>query len=446
MKVKGQTSTAETRDQLLERRRKPGALTSSGPQKDQVVFGLDAFKHILAKHSVRNARYGTPYALASLNILEWLEVAKTFGEPASKQLLRSTQDAILKCIRLSDRLCPYAPGKFILLLPDCSQKMAKQILERICLVVATCKTQYHKTTLRASLSYKLCGISVEPANLEAMLASIGIEVVSAAREDNPAHQNMADDLKESWLSRYANLQTCHWLGTSDSPAFAQMKACDKWASEKEVLLVEVHPEESGIKSSQSGYQTIAGYLNLLQQIEHPGLLRLSDFYLVPDSPLQLVFEFPPGQRWDKFLAKPEFGRRDPAMQMINWAEQICSCLIVLQKHFPHLLSLKLDSQSFSLDENLDLVFCDYFWHCLEIGKPESDPALAVQSFGQLMSQIVNHVCPPDAHVCPPDANDDVRKFFHILSQGSGSPASAPKELNNFYKIRAKLLQMAGAHA
>lgn len=425
MKSKGQTSISETGpksgpifgDQILERRQRPGKAGTVSLKKDQVIGGLEAFKHVLDKHAVRYARQGTPYALARLEILQWAEVAKNFGQSACKQLLRTTQEAILKGLRASDRLCEYLPGKFIVLLADCNQKTAKQVLERICLVASTCKTQYHKTSLRSSLSTKLTAADVGHTNIETMLAAIGICEQESPPEASSNNKSQTEESYTSWLARYDNFKACDKLYIAGEPMSDQSQADDRWDSGKPVLLC-------SISAQLDDYQVIASRASSLMQIEHPGLLRLRDFFIAPQMPLQLVLDFPSGVRLDEFLAKPLLGKSDPSTVVTRWAEQICSCLIVLQKQFPRPLCLEMTSASFFVTKDLQLVFCDFAWSCLCLA--EGDHLATSRSFGQFMQGIVHKLSLKDSQL---------ESFFNKLCH-----ASVPKDLNNFYKIRTSLLQ------
>ena len=89
------------------------------------------FDEYLNREVKRTARYGSSFALLSLDLRKFKSVNDTFGHAAGDETLRSVARAILEAIRASDISCRIGGDEFAILLPQAERANAEVLALRI---------------------------------------------------------------------------------------------------------------------------------------------------------------------------------------------------------------------------------------------------------------------------------------------------------------------------
>ena len=90
-----------------------------------------AFHLSLDKEISRASRGGDPLSLLFVDLDYFKKINDSYGHPAGDKVLREVAQYINDLLRKTDHVCRYGGEEFALLLPNCSQKRAMEIGERI---------------------------------------------------------------------------------------------------------------------------------------------------------------------------------------------------------------------------------------------------------------------------------------------------------------------------
>jgi diguanylate cyclase (GGDEF)-like protein len=85
----------------------------------------------LRREMERSRRGGGRFAVALLDLDRFKDYNDRHGHPAGDQLLRQAASQWRTRLRLVDTLCRYGGEEFVVLLPDCPEKEATTVIERI---------------------------------------------------------------------------------------------------------------------------------------------------------------------------------------------------------------------------------------------------------------------------------------------------------------------------
>lgn len=89
------------------------------------------FEEHLHREINRSSRYGSSFALLSMDLRKFKSVNDTYGHAAGDEILRSVARASLEVIRASDITCRIGGDEFTILLPQAERLSAEILAERI---------------------------------------------------------------------------------------------------------------------------------------------------------------------------------------------------------------------------------------------------------------------------------------------------------------------------
>jgi len=394
-----------------------------------MLMSKEAFKHLLLKYCQREARDGRDFCLAGLNVLEYQQVQE-LSEQAAQQLLRLVEDICLRSQREKDRLCRVGLGTFILILPDTDKKAAELTLERLVGTLSGAKTHYHQRPIRASTTFRIAHSKDLGANIEALLASIGLTLNEAGTIDlsktGVTATKTSSDNFAIWLTRYKNVssigQECFDIGNHKIQA-TNFTAQDAW-SNSQVLLRKFEFENDSI---QDTLDKIIKRTRTLEELDHPSLIATKDFQLENENTLWLA------RHAVTHLPLKDYSRNKIGEETItNWCYQLLNLIVYLQSLIPPVVPPLFSQENLLVNENQHLLLTNfeagYLFACLANGEQitsntDLDYQAVIVSIAQLMKDLI-------------DSSSMAEPKINSLFEKLKSPL--PKDLGTAYKVRAAL--------
>jgi len=361
--------------QALERRAggRSGTRRSSNTTNEPSLIAPDGVKSLITKLSQRYCKDGRPFAIASLDILEYEQVSNVLGAVAAEQLDRLGKVVCTNSLRGSDRLCFFEPGHILIILPDTTEEAANIVMERITQSIASAKLQHKNKPLRASGAFQVAasdiaedGAEILAPDTEALMESIGYKFDAQDHLYNTQLSSMRLFTKKQrpfsgsfsvWSDRYVNIITTKLEKSVDnSPLpqgviFIRATAEDMWQANRTVNLKMFELADRAAKFDPDALALVARRARVLQQIDHPGVSRLVDFHTYEDRCLYLIE--------NQVIGKPLGSIRANLETVLAWGVQLCNTLIYLQGLMPPLIPPPLKIENFVVSAENQIVLLDY---------------------------------------------------------------------------------------
>jgi GGDEF domain-containing protein len=361
--------------QALERRAngRGSARKQSGRTEEPTVVAADGVRSVVAKQAQRYCKDGRPFAVASLDILEYEQVSNVLGAGAAEQLDRLGKVVCTNSLRGSDRVCFFEPGHILILLPDTTEAAAILVMERITQSIASAKLQHKNKPLRASGAFQVAasdtdesGIEILAPDTDALMEEVGYKFDAQGNLYNTQLSSMRLFTKKQrpfsgsfsvWSDRYVNIQTTKLETSVDqSPLpqgviFIRATAQDQWQANRTVNLKMFELADRAGKFDPEALALVARRARVLQQIDHPGVAKLLDFHSYEDRCLYLIE--------NQVFGKPLFNVRANLETVLGWGVQICNTLIYLQNLMPPLIPPPLKIEDFIISSDNQIVLRDY---------------------------------------------------------------------------------------
>lgn len=439
--------------QGLERRAPGrGGVRKNGASNTPSLIAPDAVGSLVLKHSQRFCKDGRPFSVASLDILEYEQVANVLGAAAADQLDRLGKLVCTNSLRGSDRVCFFEPGHTLILLPDTDAISARLVLERITHSIASARLQYKNKPLRASGAFQVasCDITASESEIlvpdsEALLESVGYKFDTLGSLYNTQLSSMRLFTKKQrpfsgsfsvWSDRYVNIQSVKTetpIVQNQLPSgvvYIRAAALDQWQASRQVNLKMFELADRNAKFAPDSLGLVARRARVLQQIDHPGVTKLLDFHSYEDRSLYLVENQVIGTRLKDVRATLE--------TVLNWCLQLCNTLIYLQGLMPPLIPPPLQMENFMVSPDSQLILMDYevpylLSPLMLVGDSQEvvDPAhlsAPHNKFGMenLLTFIYDLI-----------SKSEHSQAFYGLMDGT-DPDKLPEKLNSIFKIRAEL--------
>ncbi|CAN5702736.1 hypothetical protein BH10CYA1_BH10CYA1_05600 [soil metagenome] len=360
--------------QALERRAsgRGNARKHSNAVSEPSVIAADGVRSMVTKLSQRYCKDGRPFAIASLDILEYEQVSNVLGAGAAEQLDRLGKVVCTNSLRGSDRVCFFEPGHILILLPDTNEVSANLVMERITQSIASAKLQHKNKPLRASGAFQVAasdiaesGVEILAPDTEALMESVGYKFDAKEHLYNTQLSSMRLFTKKQrpfsgsfsvWSDRYVNIQTTKLEKSVDSSPlpqgviFIRATAEDQWQANRTVNLKMFELADRAGKFEPEALGLVARRARVLQQIDHPGVSRLVDFHTYEDRCLYLIE--------NQVIGKPLINVRANLETVLSWGVQLCNTLIYLQGLMPPLIPPPLKIENFVVSDN-QIVLLDY---------------------------------------------------------------------------------------
>lgn len=337
------------------------------------VIAADGVRSLITKLSQRYCKDGRPFAIASLDILEYEQVSNVLGPVAAEQLDRLGKVVCTNSLRGSDRVCFFEPGHILIILPDTSEAAANLVMERITQSIASAKLQHKNKPLRASGAFQVAAIEVYDdgaeilaPDTEALMESVGYKFDAQEHLYNTQLSSMRLFTKKQrpfsgsfsvWSDRYDNIITTKLEKSVDSSPlpqgliFIRATAEDLWQANRTVNLKMFELADRAMRFDPEALILVARRARVLQQIDHPGVSRLVDFHTYEDRCLYLIE--------NQVIGTPLMNVRTSLETVLGWGVQLCNTLIYLQGLMPPLIPPPLKIENFVVSPENQLVLLDY---------------------------------------------------------------------------------------
>lgn len=111
-------------------------LTESGIRDSATrAFTYRYFQHQLRAELQRSARFGHPFSVVFVDVVDLPEIGDTYGAAAAERLLQAVAGRIEETTRSVDTVARFGQGRFALLLPETEGAGAARAAERVARVV-----------------------------------------------------------------------------------------------------------------------------------------------------------------------------------------------------------------------------------------------------------------------------------------------------------------------
>ncbi len=95
------------------------------------LLNYRAFDEMLRSETDRAGRYETTFSIMMIDIDYFKKVNDDFGHPVGDVVLKDLADALIDCVRKSDRVFRYGGEEFAIILPHTGLEKARRLAERI---------------------------------------------------------------------------------------------------------------------------------------------------------------------------------------------------------------------------------------------------------------------------------------------------------------------------
>ncbi len=354
----------------------------SGDYQDEKVapqrpLSEDAFHETLARYCRRFQKDGRDFCLASVTVLEY----KQANDKERDQLDKAVVAVLFKQLRAEDRICFIQPAHYLILIPASQYEEGNVAISRVTDVISQAKFKQKNSHTQLSASSKIVSAQqkapqgpdkclIDP---ETLYNSVGYTLnakgkLLSLKENEEVHSEplFRGDF-EGWMERYSPAKHSGKNASSTSRN-SQAKTVakephgerfrDQWSGNAVVELRELIVPNYGSRDGDTATASSASSANLLrrlrilQNLDHPGINKLADFYVEDNGKLLLVNRLPDGIE----LTNGSFdGKKSPSVEvnastLISWLQQILGALIAMQSLVPPVVPSTFDG--------IKIYYCD----------------------------------------------------------------------------------------
>lgn len=397
-------------------------------------LSAEAFQEVLNRYCRRAQKDGRDFCVASLSVLEY----KTASELEKEHLDKAVVNVLLKFLRSEDRISFIEPAHYLILTPYTSyedaSKAMKRVAERISRSKIRVKTKFIHPSAYVKVISSASRTSHEKGEIaidcEAIYNGIGyrFDAKGRLRCIDDADEELAEPLFRGrfpeWKQRYrvGKDNVVHDVWSDDAPVELRelrMLDCSTWG-------------DGTISSTMSG--NLLRRLRSMQNLDHPNIPRLVDFYVRKDGTLTLVSA--PSVGIDLREKATQIGSEFKVNTdtMVSWLTQILNALVALQAMSPPAVPSSFDDIKIVVRENgssegqitLSNHENEYLKNALLNGGEESPAAQ------NLMQGLIEFIVKLDAN-CREDSD---KRFAAFLRKLDANSLSTP------YKLRTQLKYFA----
>jgi GGDEF domain-containing protein len=413
------------------------------PGKKVAALAPSAFRQALTRLSQRLTRNGREFVLALLTILEYEEVKRVLGDQAAAELNNLGLSICARYTRAADRFCNPEPGRFLIVMPDCSVAGAQSATDRLSALIAGSRIHHKHKQLRASCSSQVADYKPHAGDPEAMLWELGYffdefsELQSYACghwAGRKPYQVFGGQLS-CWFSRYERLDAPEKRSTNEGLHIEYFRAHDCWSAGK---AVQVRSITLSTAFDSAAVELLARRGRALQAIDHPGVLPLLDFHMQDDRQLFLVTEQVCQPDLARFVASEKHLKLEMLADLLL---QLCNSLIFLQSVIPPVVPPPLTASNLLVggDNHLLLVEYElpYLFPALHKSASISDNEMHAVAHGKAVpayTAVIASFASLFENLLP--AGIDGSGLAELLSRVAGT--DLPPKLNTIYKIRAAI--------
>lgn len=361
---------------LEDRRARKGGDYADEKVAPQRPLSEDAFHETLARYCRRFQKDGRDFCLASVTVLEY----KQANDKERDLLDKAVVGVLYKQLRAEDRICFIQPAHYLILLPSSQLEEANAAILRVTELISQSRIKQKNSQMQLSASSKIVSAQQKaPADKglvdpETLYNTVGYTLnakgkLLSLKENEEVHSEplFRGDL-EGWMERYSPAKISG-TNASSTPRNTQIKPAskephskrfhDKWSGDAVVELRELIVPNFGSRDGDTATACSASSANLLrrlrilQNLDHPGINKLADFYADGEGRLLLVNRMPDGiELTNESLngKKSSSSLEVNAPTLISWLQQILGALIAMQSLVPPVVPSSFDG--------IKIYYCD----------------------------------------------------------------------------------------
>ncbi|MDZ4836085.1 MAG: hypothetical protein SGJ27_20090 [Candidatus Melainabacteria bacterium] len=467
-----QTDNSSNKDQPVEQRVLDRRTRKTGDQDERLPaqrpLSEDAFHETIGRYCRRFQKDGRDFCLASITVLEY----KHASEKERDQLDKAVVGVLFKQLRAEDRICFVEPAHYLVLLPSAEIEEANVAIRRVTEKISQSKIKQKSSVMQPSAFSRVVSaqqkatqgqgeIVVDP---ETLYNSVGYTLNAKGKllslednEDSPSEPLFRGNF-DGWMERYVpEKRSAAKKGVAASKASSNsthleggaslVRMQDQWTGKAlvEVRELKLSIDGTEVTTSSAASANLLRRLRILQNLDHPGINKLLDFYAFRDGSLLLVNRPPEGiELTREYLnGKSESPAETDAdaTVLISWLQQILGALIAMQSLVPPVVPASFDGiRVFYFDTDnkdggqivLSNFDTDYLSSSAQLNS-ESGGHVAASGQQNLLDGIVKFILEFAARS---EKTPELVKLVKVLENLDANSLSTP------YKLRAHLKKFA----
>ncbi len=402
------------------------------PNAPRRPLSSEAFHEILSRYCRRAQKDGREFCLASLSVLEY----KTASEQEKEQLDKAVVNVLLKFLRSEDRISFIEPAHYLILTPYTSFDDANTAMKRVAERISNSKIRVKTKFIYPSAFVKVISSASRTTregnetivDCESIYNSLGYTIDGKGRlrcleDDDESHMEpLFRGNLDGWLQRYKTdkHKVMHDLWNENAPV--------------ESRELKIFESEDIVNATINGalFGNLLRRLRALQNVDHPNISRLYDFYARRDGSMILITAPTDGiDLKDESTTKPKVDTET----LVSWLNQILNALVFMQAMSPPAVP--------SSFENIQVFVCDRGSPSerIIVANYEPEYLMGAKLFSNdetppprnLMHGLFEFIVRLDAS-CRADSDD--RRFTDFLRKLDDNSLSSP------YKLRTQLKYFA----
>jgi hypothetical protein len=400
------------------------------------VLSPDGFKQALQKYAVRHAKGDADFALLSVHVSNYRELANKEGGETANLVSESLLRTCLSGLRQQDRVCCPADDFLLFLLPDADRGGAEQARIRVKQILSQAKLKQSGKILKPEGAVQSSHCGDAACDIDAMLHEVGAMVDehgAIVKQEGEARESLLARAKlESWAQRYHGFTLSNNGGTGSTASngstpsnltLAAGQTCcatDSWSD----LPVRIHKVAA---DAAPAWDEVIRRARVLQSIDHPALNRLVDFHC--DQQLHAVFLVWGEREGRHRLSEILGGKQDlkPALAL-RWIGEIVGALAYLQQLVPPVVPTKLSADDL-LESGQDIVIDGGLDSYIFDGGKGKTVAALFADIAHLIERIAQST---DSAKLPPRLSELVAQL---------KLKEVPQNTNTMHKVRAAVREL-----
>lgn len=398
-------------------------------------LSAEAFQETLNRYCRRAQKDGREFCVASLSVLEY----KTASELEKEHLDKAVVNVLLKFLRSEDRISFIEPAHYLILTPYTSFEDANSAMKRVAERISHSRIRVKTKFIHPSAYVKVISSAARTSHekgetaidCESIYNSIGYTI------DGKGRLRSLDDVDEAhveplfkgsfdgWMQRYkvGKDKVMHDVWNGNAPV-----------ESREIKIVDDSGRATAtISSALAG--NLMRRLRSMQNVDHPNISRVTDFYARKDGTLILVSALANGIDLKSRIAdgNSTHALKVDTMSLVSWLTQILNALVALQAMSPPAVPA-------SFEELKIIVIVDGSPHGrVVVSNYEQDYLLGASLYSSeetsgaqnLMRRLIEFMMKADSN-CRADSDKRFAAFLRKLDENAlSTPYKLRTQLKNF---------------
>lgn len=439
---------------ILERRaRKGGPAPEDGKGAGRRPLSAEAFQETVSRYCRRFQKDRREFCLSSISVLEYRKA----NDQEKEQLDKAVVSVLFKFLRAEDRICFIEPAHYLVLTPLTGLDEARIAMKRVSERVSSVKIRNKASFMHPSVMFKVASARLEGSDGDAdaildpetMYNRVGCTLDSKSRlrfiedADEQHPEPLFRGTLEGWMERYASEKKMQPARRAkdeisrNSDWHKHLK--DTWDGNAIVELRELSvpglTAERSATTSGAAPGNLMRRLRILQNLDHPGLNRLIDFYVNRDGQLFLINRPPSGPELTALDWKDKQPLPIPitADVLISWLQQMLNAVIAMQAMVPPAVPSSFDKvRVFHTDnggkDGGQIVLCDFDVEYLTAAGASLPADRASKSAPVCQQEFLEGIVQFVLRMSSTVEDSDGKKFAAFLEKLDANSKSTPTKL------------------